>query len=360
MFMKKIDYYILKKFLGTFVLAISLIIFIVIVFDISEKLEDFIQKKAPVKAIIFDYYLNVIPYMVSLFSPLFTFIAVIFFTSRMAGKSEFVALLSTGSSFNRLLRPYFFAACIIALLSLILNNFIIPIAKKKQTEFEAKYIHNPYYNDKMNIHMQIEPGTFIYALRYDNGINVANKFSIEKKDGQRLSFKLTSDEAQWDSTKQHWMIKNYVIKEFGDKLEKMRKGLQLDTVLALHPSDFGKKDYKIETMNYFELSDFIADEKNKGNSGTELYEIEKYGRIAYPFATFILTLIGVSLSGRKVRGGIGIHIGLGLIIGFTFILFMRVSSTFAISGSIAPSVAVWIPNVLYAFIAYYLYKKAPK
>lgn len=358
--MKKIDRYILKQFLGTFILSISLIIIIVIVFDVSEKIEDFVSKKAPIKKIIFDYYLNFIPYFINLFSPLFTFIAVIFFTSRLASRSEIVAILSNGVSFNRMLRPYWIAATIIATLSLLLNSYIIPFANKKRINFEETYVKNKYFNDKVHIHMQIEPGTFIYVERYEVDRNFGLKFSMEKLEGRKLKYKLLSDGITWDSTSCKWRIQNYVIRTFENDKENLTRGQTLDTTIALHPSDFGRKSNNMETMTLPELTRFINEERLKGTPNLEMFEVEKYKRVAMPFATFILTIIGVSLSSRKVRGGIGIHIGLGLIISFSYILFMQVSSTFAARGQLSPLIAVWIPNIIYAGIAYYVYKKAPK
>lgn len=358
--MKKIDKYILLKFLGTFVLSISLIIIIVIVFDISEKIEDFVSKKAPLRAIIFDYYLNFIPYFVNLFSALFTFIAVIFFTSRMAANSEIVAILSNGVSFWRMLYPYLVAATIIAISSLLLNAYVIPHTNKKRIAFEEIYYRNKFHNDKWHMHFQLEPGTFAYVERYDIDDNFGHRFSLEKLHGQQLYYKLLSDGIKWDTVTHKWQIRNYVIRKINGDKETISRGDKLDTIIALKPQDFGRKTNNIETMTLPQLSKYIADEKIKGSPNLEPFEIEKHKRLAMPFATIILTLIGVSLSSRKVRGGIGIHIGLGLLISFSYILFMQVSSTFAVSGQLSPFISVWIPNILYSLLAWYLLKKAPK
>jgi lipopolysaccharide export system permease protein len=358
--LKKIDKYILLKFLGTFFLSISLIIVIVIVFDISEKIESFVGKKAPLHAIVFDYYLNFIPYFVNLFSPLFTFIAVIFFTSRMAARSEIVAILSSGLSFWRMLFPYFLASFLIASCSLLLNSYIIPHANKKRQNFEDQYVNGKYHHDKWNIHLQIEPGTFIYIEHYDNDQNFAPKFSMEKIKNNRLYYKLMSDGIKWDSIRGNWQIQNYVIRKISGDKEVLSYGKSLDTTIAMKPLDFGRQASSIETMTTPRLNKYIREEKEKGTPNIELFEIEKYKRVAMPFATFILTLIGVSLSSRKVRGGIGIHIGFGLVISFSYILFMQVSATFATNGQLSPFIAVWIPNILYSFLAVSLVKNAPK
>lgn len=358
--LKKIDIYILKKFLGTFFYSIFLIILIIIVFDISEKLDDFIKKDAPIKEIVFSYYFNFIPYFANMFSPLFTFIAVIFFTSKMASDTEIVAILSSGVSFKRMLRPYFIAAALLAIISLALSNYIIPHANTKRLAFEEVYIRNPFRNQDVHIHRQISPGVFIYMERYDNAENFGSKFSLEKfKDG-KLYYKLLSEGIKWDSLTNKWQITGYFIRTINDMKEETKTGARLDTAFNFTPKDFGRRTNTIETMNFAQLDKFIKDEKMKGSGNIEIYQIEKHKRIAFPFATFILTIIGVSLASRKVRGGIGLHIGLGLLISFSFILFMQVSTTFATSGAVAPYIAVWIPNVLFGLLGLYLLKQAPK
>lgn len=358
--MKIIDRYIIRKFLGTFFFAMLLIILIVVVFDISEKIEDFVSKKAPLKAIIFDYYLNFIPYFVNLFSPLFTFIAVIFFTSKMASRVEIVAILSSGISYRRLLFPYMLSATVIAFLSLYLNNFVIPKATKKRMAFENLYVGSPYHNNDTHIHVQTSPGNYIYLQSYSTADNIGYKFSIEKFNKGSLFYKLSSENIKWDSIKQSWTINKYYIRHINGMNEKIIKGERLDTILDFTPKEFGRKNNQIETKDYYELNELIASEKLKGAAKIEFLEIEKYKRIAFPFATFVLTIIGVSLASRKIRGGIGMHIGLGLLISFAYILFMQVSTTFAAGGLLSPMIAVWVPNIIFTFIALYLLKIAQK
>lgn len=337
-----------------------LIILIVVVFDISEKIEDFIGKDAPLKAIVFDFYFNFIPYIVNLFSPLFTFIAVIFFTSRMASRTEIVAILSSGVSYRRLLFPYMLSATVIAILSLYLNNFVIPHATKKRIEFENKYIRNEFHNMDRNIHKQISPGNYIYLQNYSTEDNTGYKFSIEKFNKGKLYYKLMAENIKWDSIKRKWAINDYYIRYINDMDEYIKKGKLIDTTLNFTPAEFGRKDNTIETMDYYQLIAYIDSERLKGSDNIELIELEKHRRIAFPFATFILTLIGVSIASRKVRGGIGMHIGLGIAISFTFIMFMQVTTTFAASGLVSPLVAVWIPNIVFSFLAWYLLKIAQK
>ncbi|CAG0956473.1 MAG: YjgP/YjgQ family permease [Bacteroidetes bacterium] len=358
--MKILDRYIIVKFLGTFFLSIALIVSIAVVFDISEKIEDFISRKAPFNAIVFDYYFNFIPYFANLFSPLFIFISVIYFTSKMAYNTEIVSILASGISFKRLLLPYLICAGILACLSFYLNNFLIPHANKKRLEFEEAYIRNPYRNYDRNIHKQIAPDTYVYFESYNNLTNVGYKFSLEQFKDNKLTYKILSDFIQWDSTLNKWKINNYVVREINGLEEKITTGYQKDTTINIFPSDFTRRENVMEMMDYNQLNKFIEEEKFKGSEGIEYYEIEKYRRAAFPFATFVLTLIGVSIASRKVRGGIGAHIGLGIFISFSYILFMQVSTTFSTNAGLAPAIAVWTPNIMYLILSLYLLKIAPK
>lgn len=358
--MKKLDWYIIKKFLGTFFFSIALILLIVIVFDISEKIDDFIDKEAPLKEIIFDYYLNFIPYFGNLFSPLFTFIAVIFFTSKMAGNTEIISILSSGVSFKRMLLPFLISASVLGSMSFLLGNFIIPPANENRLAFENTYIRNPYRNRDKNIHMQISPGTFVYMDSYNTSKNIAYKFSMEHFEDGALKKKLFSNYMEWDSSNGKWNIHHYFIREIDGLNEYITEGKVLDTLINLQPKDFNARLNMVETMNFFELNNYIEEERMKGSKNLVFHLIEKHKRIAFPFATIILTLIAVAMASRKVRGGIGLHLGAGLLISFSYILFMQISTTFATNGSLSPSIAVWIPNILYLVLAAYLLKKAPK
>ncbi|MDG1476249.1 MAG: LptF/LptG family permease [Vicingaceae bacterium] len=359
--LKKIDIYIIKKFLGTFFFALLMVVCVIIVFDISEKLEDFLKNNAPMKAIVFDYYLNLVPYFANMLSPLFIFIAVIFFTSKMASNSEIVAILSGGVKFNRLLRPFLICAFFLSGLSYYLNNFLIPAANKERLVFEEIYYRNKLRNFAKDIHMKIDDGTYIYMSNFVIDLNLGNNFSLEKFNNKgELSYKLLSDNAKWDTTVNQWMVTNFVERHIDGLEEVVESGPKKHLDINLKPEEFKRRTNYVIAMNYFELNEFIAEQKFKGSHQVVLYEIEKHQRMAYPFATFILTLIGVSISSRKVRGGIGLHIGLGLLISFSYILFMRVSSTFAINSGMPVILAVWIPNILYSLLAFYLIKKAPK
>lgn len=356
----KLDLYILKKFLGTFVVSILLIILIVIVFDISEKIEDFLQPDITLHEIVFDYYLNFVPYFVNLFSHLFTFIAVIFFTSRMAARTEIVAILSSGISFNRFLRPYLIGAALISFTSVFLNTYLIPVANKTRLEFMNKYIDKNFVYNGHDIHRQIAPGVFIYMEHFNNMENSGSRFTLEKIEGREMTFKLSAREIKWDSIKSRWSILDYYSRTIKGKKEILAKGDRIDTVLNLSPKDFSRAENRMESMTASELNAFIVNEKMKGSDNVQLYEIEKYKRIAFPFATFILTLIGVAVSSRKVRGGIGRQLGFGIALSFIFIFFMQLFISYAQSGVIPAYIAVWIPNAIFTVVAIYMLRKAPK
>ena len=356
--MQKLDWYILKKFLGTFFFTLSLILLIVIIFDVSEKIDDFLEHELSIKTIIFDYYFNFIPYFGNLFSPLFIFISVIFFTSKMANDSEVIAILNSGMSFSRFLRPFIIASIILGTLSFLLGNFIIPPSNSKRIDFENKYLRNKYYSNKKNIHIQILPNQYIYMQSYNSKREIGYKFTIEKFNDNKLISKLKSDYAQYDSINNVWQINNYEIREFKDEKQIIKKGIRMDTTINLHPSEFTKRKSLVETMNFFELNNYIKREEMRGSEQIISHKIEKHKRIAFPFSSIILTLIAVAIASRKIRGGIGMHLGIGIIIAFTYILFMQISTTFAINSNLDPKLSVWIPNFLYVILSLVLLNKA--
>jgi len=356
-----IDWYVIRKFLGTFFFTITLIVAIAVIFDLSEKIDEFLENNAPLRKIIFDYYLNFIPSFAVLFSPLITFIAVIYFTSRMAYNTEIIAILSSGVSFRRLLVPYFVSAFALTLFSFSLNNFVIPHANARKLLFEEAYYHNtPKVYREHNIHKQIEPGIFVYLESFNTLSNTGRKFSIEKYEKGKMVSKLLSDEIRWDSVNSKWQIRNYYIRDFVGESQRIREGGTMDTTLKLNPAEFRRRNNSVEAMNLGELNDFIKDMRLQGASELDVYLIELHRRFSFPFSTFILTLIGVSVSSKKVKGGIGMQLGLGLLISFAYIGFMQFSSQFAISGAFSPFIAEWIPNVIFAVVAIFLYRLAPK
>lgn len=355
-----IDRYIIRKFIGTFVLSILLISIIVIIFDISERIDDFVESKAPLYDIVFRYYMNFVPFIVNMFSPLFVFITVIFFTSKMAANSEIIAILSGGVSFSRLMYPYFISALAIFSLSLILNLFVIPPANAERLIFQEKYIRSPFHNTNRNIHYQIEPGEFVYMESFTTWDNTAYKFTLEKFDGLNLLSKLTSEQAVWDTSFGGWKVHNYYLRKFTDSGDVTIRGKQIDTVISITAKDLRRRNDSYESLNYFELNKEIAQLQMRGDNSVKRALIEKYKRTTVPFSAFILTLIGVSLSSRKVRGGIGLKIGLGIGLSFSYILFLRFAEMFVHTDTLSPLMALWLPNIIYALIAIILYIKAPK
>jgi lipopolysaccharide export system permease protein len=357
--LKRIDIYIIRKFLGTFFLAIGLIILVAVVFDFSEKVDDFINHKAPLRDIIFQYYLNFIPFFSNLFSYLFVFVSVIFFTSKMSVHSEIIAILSTGVSYRRLMVPYMISAFLIALLSFFLSNYFIPYSSVSRLEFEAKYLDKAYGAPEKDIHKQIDEGVFIYVENFTRRNNWGSKFSMEKFEDGVLKSKLMAESIIYDSINKTWKIKNYWIRDIDGLKETITSGASIDSALNLMPDEFNRNANVVEAMTTPQLIRFINRELSRGH-GDVLYDIERHRRSAGPFAVFILTIIGVSLSSRKVRGGIGMHIGFGIALSFSYILFMQISKEFANAGDLSPWLAVWLPNFVFAVIAVILYRLAPK
>ena len=359
--MKKLDWYIFRRFIVTFFVALLLIIFIVIIFDISEKIDDFVANEAPLKAIIFDYYVNFIPYFINMFSPLFVFITVIFFTSRLAANSEIIAILSGGISYHRMMVPYMVAATLIALLSLGLNLYVIPRSNVVRVAFEDKYVKHRQAFKRRDIHYQIAPGEFVYVESFSSWNNTAYKFTLERVRNHRIESKLTADSAVWDSTLDGWRLRNWFIRDYSEGLQdRVRSGAQKDTVIALKISDFYRNEKTVETLKAKELDELIATQKMRGDANVMFAQIEKHTRTALPFSALILTVMGVALSSRKKRGGTGWNIGIGIALAFSYILFLRFSQMFVYTGMLPPVIALWIPNLLYAVIAAALYSKAQK
>jgi lipopolysaccharide export system permease protein len=355
-----LDKYIIKKFIGTYFFAILIFIVIVIIFDLSEKIDDFVEKEAPLRAVVVEYYANFVPYFMNMFNPLFVFIAVIFFTSKLSSHSEIVAILAGGVSFKRLLYPYFLSALIIAVFSLFLNLFVIPPANKVRLEFSDKYIHDRYINTNKDIHFQLYPGTYVYMESFNSWRNVANKFTLETIDGHEIVSKLSSETAVWDTTFNGWKLYNYILRQNVDGKDVISSGYSLDTVINLSVEDLNKRESIVEAYNYKELNDLIRTQKIRGDNRVLYSQIEKHTRFALPFSAFILTLMGVSLSSKKRKGGIGLNIGIGLVLSFSYILFLRFSQMFVHGGVLPPWIALWVPNLLYSFIAAFLYRIAPK
>jgi lipopolysaccharide export system permease protein len=359
---KRIDSYIIRKFLGAFFFALVLIITIAVVFDFAEKIDNFMEKQAPAEAIVFDYYMNFIPYFATLFSPLFVFIAVIFFTSKMAVNTEIIAILNSGMSFRRMMWPYFVSALVIAVFAFSLTNFVIPKSNLERMNFEDKYYRPSGRRVAQdNIHRQESKNVLVYFGSFNPISNRGQNFTIDQfNDSGKLVSKLSANIVIYDTTIKKWTALTYNIREIKDDKEIITKGDRIDTALNIRPIDLSRDPGFVGTMTYNELNDYIDLLRLQGSDELKLFLIEKHRRFANPFAVFILTLIGVSLSSRKIRGGIGMNIGIGLTLSFSYILFLQFASQFSLKGNLGPMMAMWIPNILYMVIALVLYKMAPK
>ena len=359
---KILDRYILGKFIGTYLFAIAMIIVVIVVFDYVEKIDDFTETHAPLSAVIFDYYFKFVPYFVNQFSALFTFIAVIFFTSKLAYQTEIVAMLSGGMSFRRLMWPYFLGATFITALSLVLSLWLIPISQRDCVAFEQKHIRKRTRDQyDRHIYRQIEPGTFAYIRGFSKNTSVASFFALEQYDGSSMVRSLESSEVRFDPESKRWRSNRYVERTFDEEgNEIFTQHRNLDTIINLDVVELGRLNELLKTMNIVELNQFMAQQKAKGSDSLRQIEVEHHARYSYPFGTFILTLIGVSLSSRKVRGGTGLHIGIGIALCFSYIMLTRVFEEFAKGGSMPTLLAVWVPNIIFLAIGIYLYRKAPK
>lgn len=358
---KKFDWYIIRKFLTTFVVTLSLFIIIIIVFDVSEKLDDFLQKQAPVSEIIFKYYLNFVPFFLNLFSPVFIFISVIFFTSKLASRSEIVATLSAGVSYNRFLRPYIITATILAVMSFVLNAYIIPHSDKIRLEFENKYIRNTKDDYTNNVHSMIGPEVYFYMEYFGAADSIGGGVSLEQYENKKLKSKLFGKRIEWNRKAQKWRMEDYLIRDYlPDGSQRITRGRYLDTMIPFEPADFFRRNDDVQSFDIFELNRFIAEEKKKGNDKLDYYITEKYNRYATPFSTFILTVIGVCVSSKKSRGGVGLNLGIGIFLSFLYLFVIQYFITYGRTGLITPMIAVWIPNMIFATVAYFIYRNVQK
>jgi lipopolysaccharide export system permease protein len=359
--MKKLDWYIIRKYLTTFFFTVGLIIVIVIIFDISEKIENFIEKQAPLNEIIFDYYLTFIPFFTNAFAPLITFISVIYFTSRMAYNTEIIAVLSSGISYRRLLRPFIITSILIGAMSFLLINFVIPKTNVTRIDFENKYVNRPKHRLSHDIHLQNQVGEIIYTEGFDRVERRGRNFTFEKIDTAGMHYKIHATTIKYDTIELKWRLYDYWIRTLQeDGSDILEKGDEMEIELNVLPEDFRSEVKRAEVMDYVELNYFIESEKMKGSENVVFYEIEKHKRFSFPFSTILLTLIATSVSSRKVRGGIGLHLAIGLLLAFTYIVLLQISSVFAQNSNLSPIVAVWIPNIIYAVIAFYSLRFAQK
>ncbi|MFM7021934.1 MAG: LptF/LptG family permease [Flavobacteriales bacterium] len=359
--MKKLDLYIIKKFLGTFFFIIGIFILITIVFDVSEKIDDFLDREAPLEAIVFDYYCTFIPWLYSTLNALIVFLAVIFFTSKLAGNNEIMAILSAGISFNRMLKPYMLTATLLFALSLFINHFVIPITNKRKLDFENRYYHDSNHIDLgNNIHRKLQPDVFMYVSTYGSYSKTAYNFSLDQMKDGKLFKQFKADRIIWDSASTMWVAKSWRERTIDGMRESFRSGDSKDTTWGFRPEDFSDKPNQISTMNYFEITDFIEEEEQKGSAFVKRYQLELHKRTAIPFSIIILTVIGVSISSRKIKGGLGMHLVYGISLGLIYVFLSRVGEVFATNTNFSPAFAVWIPNIFFTAVAWFIYKLAPK
>lgn len=359
----RLDWYIIRKFIGTYIFSIVLIISIALVFDFNENLSKFTKYHAPWRAIVFDYYANFIPYYSNLFSPLFVFIAVIFFTSKLAGNSEIIAMLSSGVSFRRLMRPYMISCVLIASVTFYLNSFVIPHGTVIRQNFESLYRNSKKNTSAENVQLQVGKGTVAYIQHYDDRYKRGYGFSLDKFEGKKLVSHMTAMEIQYDTiadAKYHWKATNWKSRTLVGLRERIVTGDVKDTVILMEPTDLVYSKGQQETFTSPELLDYISKQTSRGSGNVVQYEVEFHKRIAMSFSSFILTIIGLSLSARKRKGGMGLYLGIGLGLSFGYIMLQTVSSTFAINAGTPPVLAAWIPNLIFAFIAYFCYRHAPR
>ena len=361
--LNRLDRYLIAKFLGTYFFSIILIISIAIVFDYNENIDKFTTNNAPLKGIIFDYYLNFVPYFSNLFSPLFVFISVIFFTSKLAENSEIIAMMSTGMSFERLMRPYMISAAIIALLSFVLGSYVIPQGSEKRLNFENIYKKKQRANFAQNVQLQVDTGVIAFIEHFDGETKTGYRFSLDKFENKKLVSHLTASTIKYDTLadeQYHWKISNYTIREMKGMRERITSGSKLDSLIMMEPADFLETRNQQEILTNPELKVYIEKQKRRGLGNVKPFEVEYYKRYATPFASFILTTIGLSLSARKRKGGMGLYLGIGLALSASYILFQTISSTLAINADWPSALAVWLPNIIFTIIAFFLYKKAPR
>ncbi len=358
--MKILDWYILKKFLSTFVFAVLILVSIILVIDFTEKNDDFIQQNVSVSEIIFDYYINLVPFYANMLSPITVFIATVFVTAKLASHTEIVAMLSSGISFRRLLVPYVIGATVIGALIFGLIGWVIPNANKKSVAFQVKYVKNPFTYDSRNIHIKIAPTAYVYMESYNNNAHIGYNFALEEIEGTTLKSKITSNSISWDEEAGKWHMDFYTLRTFNGEEETIHKGQDLDTTLNMLPKDF-ESTYKLEqTLTLPELNRLIDEKRQRGADDIELYLVEKYERFSYPFAIIILTVIGVIVSARKARGGVGVQIALGFFLAFVFIVFVITSRSLAQVGDIPPHIAAWIPTIVFTGIGFLLYRYIPR
>lgn len=358
--MKLLDWYILKKFLSAFFFTVLLLVLIICVIDYTERNDDFLKHNIKFGFVMKEYYLNFIPYISNMLSPITVFIATVFVTANLAARTEIIAILSSGVSFKRFLVPYIIGATFIGLLVFYLGGWVIPKANKDRVNFENAYLKGEYYFDQRNIHIKTSKDTYVFMESFNNQILTGYQFTLENITGTNLNAKITANKISWVPEKRAWRLSNYSYRTFNGMHETLRKGYQMDTVINISPKDFENNYLLHETFTLPELEKYISDLKEKGAENIQIYRTEKYERYTYPFAIIILTIIGVIVSSRKSREGVGFQIAFGFLLAFVYIIFVIMSRSIASVGSIGPLMAAWIPNIIFSGIGVIMYKTVPK
>jgi lipopolysaccharide export system permease protein len=362
---KKIDRYILSKYLSTFFFCILLMTAIVVVVDISEKTDDFVKSKLPVSKIITDYYFGFIPRIDAMLFPLFVFIAVIFFTSKMASRSEVIAILSSGVSFKRFLLPYVIGGLLLSVLLWFGYQYVVPKANKKWGDFESRYIDGNFGvasagTFKQHLYFRNDSNTYVGIRGYDTILKSGNGFFVQLFSSNKLVYNLRADNFNWDTASKKWKLDNVVEREVKGISEKIKRSPTKMMAYDFKPVDLRNDEYLKDQMPTPLLNQYIKKERIRGSEGLNTLLVERYNRDAIPASVLILTIIGAVLASRKVRGGSGLHLALGVIISVMYILFSRFTVVFATKGNFTPFLAAWLPNIMFGILAFYLYKKAPK
>ena len=358
--LRTLDRYIIGKFLGTFLYILVGIMLVAVVFDISEKTEDFTKMKATTQEIVLEYYVNFIIYYSNLFSGLLIFIAVLLFTSRLAHRTEIIAMLSSGVSFPRIMWPYFVAATFLTAFSLVINHKVLPAANKVRLDFEEEHIRATFRVDAKHLHREIAPGVIAYFESFNAKDRIGYRFGMEQWEDGVLVRKLNADRARYDSVSGAWIVGDYLLREIRSDGDLVTKGHELDTIIPLKPADLGQRWEFAMAMGWEEINAYIAKKLAQGDDSVMPYLIEKHQRTSYPFATYVFTLIGVSIASRKVRGGTGLHLALGVLLVLLYIFAMKLTTVAATNAGLDPLVAVWMPNAVFLLVGVWLYRSAPK
>lgn len=357
--MKILDRYILKKFLSSYIFVVLILIAVTVVIDITEKSDDFMQHQLSFRQIA-RYYVDFIPWIANLVTPITVFIAAVFVTSKMAGHTEIVAILSGGVSFLRMLVPYFIGAILIAAVSFYLNGWVIPNSDKSRVAFLVEYTRKPYNFNQNNIHLKIAPESYMYLRNYNNHSKVGHQFTLETVRDHEMHQKLTARRVSWNEELEKWKIQDWTLREFDGRNEYISHGKVLDTLLNITPKDFESSKYMEQTLTIEELNSTIALLKSRGADNVETYVVEKYMRYMSPFAIIILTFIGVIVSVRKSRGGAAFQIALGFLIAFVFIICFMLGREFALKSVVSPLLGVWMPNIIFTVVSLLVYRTVPR